>query len=444
VNTQKTRCPYCSSVFTVSSAQLAIREGYTRCGKCFQVFKADDYLIQVKGEASSTIQTPPVNQAKQSSHIVDMHKISPTKSKGFNNALDSFLDTAAKQTQSVEEQTTIDFDYKEKETFSLSIIPNSYPAPELKTPELLSAAIQIGEPIRENPQSLGQEFNEQWLSETTTTETPVSTPLSINKTSKVTPQDYSVPVTPEPVTAPIIKNEAVDRNAQGVDDDLMSYLNKNSVAAAPVIKIKSTRVLPGMNDFHANQRSKKKDQPLPMHYQAPKRNVALDKLKERKPFISVSFLHTLGWLIVSLVMMALLFGQYIFFNFDQLAANPRYQPMMHKACLKFGCDVPLIDISQIRINKINAARYSADPTVATKFTATMTNNATESQPFPTIRLTILKNGQVHAGRVLHPSEYLESGYNSQLRIFSKHPVKIEFVVKIAREEIPKYVLDPVE
>jgi predicted Zn finger-like uncharacterized protein len=42
---QKTRCPFCESVFAVTTEQLAARGGHVRCGKCFQVFKADDQLV---------------------------------------------------------------------------------------------------------------------------------------------------------------------------------------------------------------------------------------------------------------------------------------------------------------------------------------------------------------------------------------------------------------
>jgi hypothetical protein len=198
-----------------------------------------------------------------------------------------------------------------------------------------------------------------------------------------------------------------------------------------------------MNDFHQNQRSKKKTKSLPMHFQAQKRNVALDKLKERKSFFNLNLFHTLGWSVLSLLMVALLAAQYVFFNFDQLAANPRYQPIMHKACLQLGCDVPLIDIDKIKLSKVLARHYQVDPT-ATKFTATITNSAAESQPFPTIRLLVLKDKQVLSGRIIHPAEYLTRGYSSQARIVPNKPTEIEFVVQIPREEIPVFALDPVQ
>ena len=46
MNEQKlTRCPGCATVFRVTSAQLALREGQVRCGHCRAVFDANDHFI---------------------------------------------------------------------------------------------------------------------------------------------------------------------------------------------------------------------------------------------------------------------------------------------------------------------------------------------------------------------------------------------------------------
>jgi len=42
-----TRCPGCSTVFRVSDAQLALREGQVRCGHCRAVFDANDHRVSL-------------------------------------------------------------------------------------------------------------------------------------------------------------------------------------------------------------------------------------------------------------------------------------------------------------------------------------------------------------------------------------------------------------
>lgn|GEM_PF-2897555 len=433
MTTQKTRCPYCSSVFAVSNAQLAIRDGYTRCGKCFQVFKADDYLLASKPPAASenkqTSETAAtLSQSTNRSHIVDLHKIDSSKSKGFDNALDNFLDQKKLPLPSI-----IDFEPTKKEKVDLTVLPNEHPEPEERELLQQDPDAYLATDIEEPSEQLSHEFNEEWLTETATPTNPLAQPTNhedeVNKVEDSHPQP-----TPE---------QASETNESFADEDLMSYLNKNSVPAAQ-IKTKIDRVLPGMNDFHANQRSKKKSKAIPMHINIAKRNQALDRLTARKPWFNINFFHIVGWSIASLLMVALLIAQYIFFNFDHLAANSRYQPMMHKACLMLGCDVPLIDLKQIKMTNVVAGRFQPSPLDSTIFTGTLTNTADESQPYPNLRVLVLKDKKVLSGRIIHPVEYLKSGYNSQARIAVNHPVQIEFVLKIPRDQIPVFALDPVK
>ncbi|GAC1369910.1 MAG: hypothetical protein NVS3B3_01950 [Aquirhabdus sp.] len=431
MTTQKTRCPYCSSVFAVSNAQLAIRDGYTRCGKCFQVFKADDYLINKAPDAAGTTgeSTPSAttSQPLTRSHIVDLHKIDSTKSKSLDNAGDSFLDPKKLPLPSI-----IDFEHtKKKEKVDLSILPNEHPEPEEREPLQADPDAYLTAEIEEPLEPLNHEFNEQWLTETANPTNPLAQPTH--------PEAAQLPPVQEKQSAA----STSESNQPMTDEDLMSYLNKNTVPASH-LKTKTEPALPEMNDFHANQRSKKKAQDIPMHIGIAKRNQALDRLTARKRWFTVDFFHFLGWAFASLLMAGLLVAQYLFFNFDRLAANPSYQPTMHRACLTLGCDVPLIDLEKIKLSNIIAGSFQPSPLDSTIFTANMVNSADESQPFPNLRLIVLKDRKILSGRIIHPAEYLKTGYNSQARIAVNHPTHIAFVLRIPRDQIPVFALDPVK
>lgn len=433
MTTQKTRCPYCSSVFAVSNAQLAIRDGYTRCGKCFQVFKADDYLLasnapkpaETTGESNT-----PTTLPQSRSHIVDLHKIDSTRSKGFDNALDSFLDPKKLPLPSI-----IDFEHtKKKEKVDLTILPNEHPEPEQREPLQADPDAYLASEIEEPLEPLNHEFNEQWLSETANPTNPLAQPATEANNIQAKSANAEATLSTESKSEP---NEPL------TEEDLMSYLNKNSVPASQ-LNTKTERVLPSMNDFHANQRSKKKSKSIPMPISIPKQNVALDRLSVKKRWYTFDYLHVFGWGFVLLLMAGLLVAQYIFFNFDQLAANTRYQPIMHKACLMLGCDVPLIELEKIHMSNVMAGPFQPSPQDSTIFTATMINKADESQPYPNLRVLVLKDRQVLSGRVIHPSQYLKTGFNAQARISANKPVQVEFVLKIARNQIPVFALDPVK
>jgi len=50
-----TRCPQCQTVFRLTSAQLKVRGGQVRCGRCQHVFRADQHIVesQVPAQAAA-------------------------------------------------------------------------------------------------------------------------------------------------------------------------------------------------------------------------------------------------------------------------------------------------------------------------------------------------------------------------------------------------------
>ena len=40
-----TRCPQCQTVFRITAAQLKARDGQVRCGRCQNVFRGDQHLV---------------------------------------------------------------------------------------------------------------------------------------------------------------------------------------------------------------------------------------------------------------------------------------------------------------------------------------------------------------------------------------------------------------
>lgn len=53
-----TRCPDCRTVFKVTLAQLKARDGLVRCGRCTQVFRADQHLYALPGWRREPAEAP--------------------------------------------------------------------------------------------------------------------------------------------------------------------------------------------------------------------------------------------------------------------------------------------------------------------------------------------------------------------------------------------------
>jgi predicted Zn finger-like uncharacterized protein len=49
-----TRCPQCQTIFRLTSAQLKVRNGQVRCGRCQHVFRADQHIVEPETVAKAT------------------------------------------------------------------------------------------------------------------------------------------------------------------------------------------------------------------------------------------------------------------------------------------------------------------------------------------------------------------------------------------------------
>ncbi len=600
MNTQKTRCPYCSSMFAVSDAQLSIRNGYTRCGKCFQVFKADDHLIadpapiiesaavpavvteallstqeplaaeQQKNEIQPVIATitenDPITSTEEAldpirleaTQAVTQEAVQETTPEGIQESVAENVELAveALAIETAEQVTQPALIEKvQPETASASIVedalipetimddtsalskdPITSPSPshdisvaeidaleaifadtahetasetqlspqEEVAPVSVSAPASIATQIPETPAAVQtpatpaptraiseplindtpneiiaepqpvalakvpetqpatpsnqtddvaaivpamshtfeQEFNDLWLSATT-------------KAPAVESNELLEALTPESL---LIHDSAIGHdlgelnistdsvlhlggvaamanspNSVIHDDDLVSYLNKNSVPSAP----RNEYSAPDINILTSNKKKKTQLQTKPG-------NRVIERLSQPNYRFNVNFPAFFGRAFLSILMLALLAAQYIYFNFDRLAADPKYYSTMHRICASVGCNVPLVDISKIKMTEVLARRYPDSPNEATRFTALMTNHGNESQPYPALRLMILKDGKVLSGRILKPAEYLPNGYTALAKLPASAPTTVQFVLKIPRENIAVFALDPVQ
>lgn len=427
---QKTRCPFCSSIFLVNDAQLAARNGLTRCGKCFQVFKADDHFLPEKNAAPSpAAQTSPVNS---------VYSIDPSLVSGKSTE----SNTEPSSPKGIDAPTMSPKFEKEFNELWLAGTDDG------ATPVAVKAAqpnVTVSETTSAEPK-LKMEFNDLWLTETNVNATPPTPQPPLSKLSTASPPkpvstEDNAPPAPVPSPTRIIPpptptqpNKKTSKAAVQ-DDDLISFLNQNNVESTTLnrqLNLNETKAL--------KPKVKAPKNPL-LAEEKPRKNAA-DRLKEIPKF-KVNLLKLVNNGVMSFLMLALLIYQIVYFNFDRLAANPKYNPFMHDMCSHIGCDVPYVNIHQIKLSKVLARHYPGNPKEDTRFTATMVNQATESQPFPVLQLLVLKNGLVVSGRNIQPSEYLAQ-YSPLMQISPHTPMQISFILKIPREEIPVFALDPTQ
>ncbi|WP_345772980.1 DUF3426 domain-containing protein [Pseudomonas sp. DP-17] len=151
------------------------------------------------------------------------------------------------------------------------------------------------------------------------------------------------------------------------------------------------------------------DEPLQLDWQKPKRRWG----------------RRLIWLLLVLLALAGLAGQYIAYHFDELARQDQYRPWFAQACPELGCTLPSkVDVEQIRSSNL-VVRSHPDFSGALVVDAIIYNRANFSQPFPLLEMRFADlNGQLIASRRFKPSEYLSGELAGQNEMPPQTPIHI--------------------
>ena len=151
------------------------------------------------------------------------------------------------------------------------------------------------------------------------------------------------------------------------------------------------------------------DEPLQLDWQKPKSRWG----------------RRLLWLLLVLLALAGLAGQYIAYHFDELARQDQYRPWFAQACPELGCTLPSkVDVEQIRSSNL-VVRSHPDFSGALVVDAIIYNRANFSQPFPLLEMRFADlNGQLIASRRFKPSEYLSGELAGQSEMPPQTPIHI--------------------
>ena len=131
------------------------------------------------------------------------------------------------------------------------------------------------------------------------------------------------------------------------------------------------------------------------------------------------------WMLLVLIAAAGLAGQYIAYQFDDLARQDAYRPWFQQLCPTLGCTVPSrVDIAHIKSSNL-VVRSHPEFAGALVVDAIIYNRATFSQPFPLLELRFADlNGSLIASRRFKPAEYLSGELAGVSEMPSQTPIHI--------------------
>lgn len=149
----------------------------------------------------------------------------------------------------------------------------------------------------------------------------------------------------------------------------------------------------------------------------------------------------IGWGSAIIICLLLLPAQFMYFNFDTLARDPSFRPLITSGCQLFSCTVPeLHDISRIKSSNLMVRSH---PKVANALVvdAIVTNRAAFKQPFPILELRFSDiNNEPVAGRYFSPDEYLSGELSGLTTMPSQQPVHIALEIVDPGQQAVNYQL----
>ncbi|MDO6681302.1 DUF3426 domain-containing protein [Oceanobacter sp. 5_MG-2023] len=152
-----------------------------------------------------------------------------------------------------------------------------------------------------------------------------------------------------------------------------------------------------------------------------------------------------GWLIAAMVLLVLLAGQVLYFNFDQWSRSPGTRPLYQTICSVLGCQLP--HVQDVRTMSTRNLVVRTHPTIANALIVDtlLLNNSEFEQPFPDLVLIFRDlNENVIASRQFTPAEYLAGEVAGQHSMPGRTPVHIALEILDPGQNAVSYAVQLVD
>ncbi len=370
-----TQCPHCQSRFRVNHAQLSAARGVVRCGSCLQVFNALRQLLDQRAEAGDAELPVAVEPTPESPRAISQKQWTAEELDLDNLDLDEELAKLEQREKPLgAERRHAGSDRRQKDD-ALSASRDNVKAEEEKW-----AASLFSEPPQERTQTVDE-------------------PAEPSGGRQRTEPSMSRRV------------EAIDDEPAVEDENpdppftLLTHAAEPQEQRPPLRRKRpraETRV-------HDEQLLDLEDDPLHLYTQKPASTPG----------------RRLLWILLVLLAAAGLAGQFIAYQFDDLARQDAYRPWFQQVCPVLGCKVPSrVDIAHIKSSNL-VVRSHPEFAGALVVDAIIYNRATFSQPFPLLELRFADmNGGLIASRRFKPAEYLSGELAGVSEMPSQTPIHI--------------------
>ncbi|MFE8070651.1 DUF3426 domain-containing protein [Marinobacteraceae bacterium S3BR75-40.1] len=373
-----TRCPHCQTRFRVTAAQLEVAGGKVRCGHCMQIFNARDHAVETAPQAAEKPAPPPEPKAAPQPEPEPEPQPEPAPADDDDDEL-IFADNP--------DEDRTEKGYRAQDS-----------QPEFSDSFLALDEDSSGHAFADEDEEQVEEVDESWA-ESMLSEDDNNAPA---KPSEAPTEEPITAIQPRPAAKP---QRPPEKTAAEPDDTLRVEPDERPAPEKPQPEKPKAKV-------------------------NPYAGLKPEPIGATKTGVAKRFFKGLLWLVVIAGLIAFAVYQVGWQQFDRLARVPELRPYYEKACDLAGCKLPpLIDVSKIESRKL-VVRSDPQDTRALIVEAVLVNEASFSQPFPSIALTFANlNNDVVAQRVFQPDEYLAGEASDWTELPPDTPVRIALSIK---------------
>ena len=441
----KTRCPHCEAQFRIGPEHLQQAGGKVRCGSCLEIFRATEHLVEspeggagssrgagtraAPGTAAPAKKQPARREAaKKKPAAASGAPATPQKGARQQRAPDQDKGTGKPAQRWTLDDAAPQPPQQEKEKRPTPREERNDTSVPLDGLELSDSFLQLEE---EGTDGLGSETfsdmagagedkvsssaDESWaeelLQELEEEEGPVD-----SAADPATPR-AGAPDSPEEEAPPAEASSLFDEDSGEEEATEPTGLFDAEPEEAPI------PTAGGEDEDFFGLLDEAGDQGF-SEIEIPSRP------EEPQPFVTESATRgLLKWGTLSLVAMLVLAGQYLAFNFNELARTPQWRGFYASTCEMLGCTLPHpTDVRKLRGANL-VVRSHARVEDALVVDALLFNEANHEQPFPVLELEFTSlAGQSVASRRFLPSEYLTGELSDVDTMPRDTPIRISFEI----------------
>ena len=150
---------------------------------------------------------------------------------------------------------------------------------------------------------------------------------------------------------------------------------------------------------------------------------------------------SLLWTLGCLVLILLLFAQYVIFNLDDLVKNPAHAERLQKVCAIAACSLPSANLAALSTSdikhqpsRIKTASSFSDISV------TLNNQSAQAQLLPHVKMSVYGDNALIGAFIAAPEDYLLS---TQSQLGAQNRKQLLFTVPVANAQISKVSVEPI-